>query len=68
MIVVKGELLTNALKAKVWINNGYINELIRSNNVSVVAFAFGDDGKYWGGAEEHCFVFAVDLVNKKVYC
>ena len=48
MIVVKGELLTNALKAKVWINNGYLNEVIRSNNVSVVAFAFSDDGKYWG--------------------
>ena len=47
MIVVKGELLTNALKAKVLINNGYLNEVIRSNNVSVVAFAFGDDGKYW---------------------
>ena len=46
MILVKGELLTNALKAKVWINNGYLNEVIRSNNVSVVAFAFGDDGKY----------------------
>ena len=47
MIVVKGELLNNALKAKVWINNGYLNEVIRSNNVSVVAFAFIDHGKYW---------------------
>ena len=72
MFVAKGELLTNALKAKVKMDKSSLYDVIRSDkdfsNASVIVFAFGDDGEYCRSAEGHWLIFAVDLVDKMVYC
>ena len=72
MFVAKGELLTNALKAKVQMTKGSLYDVIRSNNdfsnASVIVFAFGDDGDYCMSWEGHWLIFAVDLVNNMIYC
>jgi len=53
-------------------NKGSLYDVIRSSgdfiNASVVVFAFGDDGEYCRSLEGHWLIFAVDFVNKMVYC
>ena len=38
------------------------------SNASLIVFAFGDDGEYCRSVEGHWLIFAVDLMEKMVYC